>query len=142
MDLCDIVYVGNVTADKSTATATATAGVGAVKAATAAEPPRQQAGGGSRLRRRAAPSAGFRLSLTELEAEDEITDTEELWSFLTNRYGNKAANVLSILRLWEVFGQLYSAWRQEWESDTPAYRALRALRFLRAGISRQPVFQL
>ena len=64
----------------------------------------------------------------------EAPDTDGLVEFLKKRYGNRAANVLDVMKLWECYGDVFSAWREEWTEDTPAYRAKRALRFLRASI--------
>ena len=38
------------------------------------------------------------------------------------------------MRLWEAADLLFHAWRDEWTSDDDAYRASRALRYLRAAI--------
>ena len=102
-------------------------------------------------RRRQAPSGGF--STGAMPEENEATITEEaeleellssilgspddsasLVDFLRKRYGNRAANVLDVMKLWEAYGDVFSAWREEWQENTPEYRAKRALRFLRASI--------
>eukprot|EP00965_Chrysotila_dentata_P063830 2115339-Pleurochrysis_carterae.AAC.1 len=70
----------------------------------------------------------------ELEGSDELTDSAAMHTFLKQRFGERAANVLSILRLWEAFGRVYSAACSPWEMDTADYRAKRALTFLRAAI--------
>eukprot|EP00965_Chrysotila_dentata_P250809 6209659-Pleurochrysis_carterae.AAC.1 len=63
-----------------------------------------------------------------------VSDSEGMQSFLKQHFGNRAANALSVLRLWEAFGHVYAAVCDPWtEDDTTEYRALRALRFLRAG---------
>eukprot|EP00965_Chrysotila_dentata_P030756 1024443-Pleurochrysis_carterae.AAC.2 len=69
-----------------------------------------------------------------LEGSAEMTDSDAMRSYLKERYGNLVANVLSVLRLWEAFGKVYSAAACDpWTDDTVEYRAERALRFLRAG---------
>eukprot|EP00965_Chrysotila_dentata_P216842 6189603-Pleurochrysis_carterae.AAC.2 len=108
---------------------------------------------GSR-KRRVAPVMGFRASgdvdeavaedgsakpevelaeLMELEGSDELTDSAAMHSLLKDSFGERAADVLSVLKLWESFGKLYSAACAAWENDTTEYRAKRAVAFLRAG---------
>jgi hypothetical protein len=53
-------------------------------------------------------------------------------SYLRERYGNHAATVIQILKAWEAYGELFVEWRAEWEGDSDAYRAKRALRLARA----------
>eukprot|EP00965_Chrysotila_dentata_P128839 4259937-Pleurochrysis_carterae.AAC.1 len=74
--------------------------------------------------------------LLALEVADERTDSNDMRGFLTERFGNRAANVLSVLKLWEAYGRLYNAWCDLWPVDTPAYRAERAMKFIRAGTRR------
>ena len=65
---------------------------------------------------------------------NEATDAGELRAYLNQRFGNFAPNVIAILHLWEAYGKVFSAWRDEWTEDTQEYRAKRALQFLRAAI--------
>eukprot|EP00965_Chrysotila_dentata_P158591 5238536-Pleurochrysis_carterae.AAC.1 len=60
-----------------------------------------------------------------IHAADDATgtDTAAVREYLTSHFGNTAPNVLDILKLWEAFGQVFDAWRDEWESETPDYRA-------------------
>eukprot|EP00965_Chrysotila_dentata_P021798 722017-Pleurochrysis_carterae.AAC.1 len=44
-------------------------------------------------------------------------------SFLKDRFGERAANVLSVLKLWEAFGKVYAAACAAWEDDSKEYRA-------------------
>eukprot|EP00965_Chrysotila_dentata_P063574 2106370-Pleurochrysis_carterae.AAC.2 len=53
-------------------------------------------------------------------------------SYLKDRFGERAANVLSVLKLWEAFGKVYNAACAPWDSDTEEYRGTRALAFVRA----------
>jgi len=55
--------------------------------------------------------------------------------FLRTRFGTRTLEVINILRLWETLDTLFHAWRDEWTADDDAYRAKRALCFLRAAIS-------
>ena len=73
------------------------------------------------------------------EGDDEgwaaLTGSEvdaSLRTFLATTYGNKSAEVIDNLAAWEAYGEVYSAWRDEWTADTDLYmyRAQRALRFL------------
>eukprot|EP00965_Chrysotila_dentata_P222895 6193250-Pleurochrysis_carterae.AAC.1 len=90
--------------------------------------------GGSR-RRRIGPSMGFRASaaaetteegnepseldeLMCLEGADEAVDCDAMREFLKERFGNKAANVLNVLKLWEAFGKVYAAACDPWFDDT------------------------
>ena len=113
-------------------------------------PPPQRNATSSR-RRRQAPAGGYSAG-SAVEADEataneeqeieglldalmgEAADVDGLTAFLRKRYGNRAANVLDVMRLWECYGELFSAWREEWAEDTKEYRAKRALRFLRGGI--------
>eukprot|EP00965_Chrysotila_dentata_P219920 6191438-Pleurochrysis_carterae.AAC.1 len=91
----------------------------------AAAAPRQQSSGSRR--RRTAPAAGFAAGgasdevvaadgsaepeaelaeLMELDGCDELTDSVAMQTFLKQQFGERAANVLSVLRLWEAFGKL------------------------------------
>eukprot|EP00965_Chrysotila_dentata_P041257 1368839-Pleurochrysis_carterae.AAC.4 len=109
---------------------------------------------GGRKGRQAAPRGGFSTSM--LDAEDttaaeepsgndlqdnldeldgfEAADSATVLRYLSTRYGNKAENAAANLQLYESFGKLFAAWRDEWPQDTPEYRAERALRFARAGV--------
>ena len=132
--MCDLVY----------------APLAAATAPAAPAPARPQTAPASR-RRRQAPGGGFgtgaapqanEATVTEEEELDTLLDaimgqdpdTAGLTAFLKKRYGNRAANVLDVMKLWECFGDVFSAWREEWPEDTQEYRAKRALRFLRASI--------
>ena len=42
----------------------------------------------------------------------EAPDTDGLVEFLKKRYGNRAANVLDVMKLWECYGDVFSAWRE------------------------------
>ena len=54
--------------------------------------------------------------------------------FARERWHGRAEEALNVLRGWQAFGDLHSAWRDPWPDAPPqAYRAERALRFLRAG---------
>ena len=114
-------------------------------------PPKRKAS-----RKRAAPLGGFGISqqlaeieaevgMGEAEAEVEEEGDDEGWAaltgsevdaslrtFLTTTYGNKSTEVIDNLAAWEAYGEVYSAWRDEWTADTDLYmyRAQRALRFL------------
>eukprot|EP00965_Chrysotila_dentata_P190245 6173754-Pleurochrysis_carterae.AAC.1 len=70
--------------------------------------------------------------LMELDGSDELTDSAAMHSLLKDSFGERAANVLSVLKLWESFGKVYNAACAAWESDATEYRAKRALAFLRA----------
>ena len=132
--MCDLVY----------------APLAAAAAAPAPPAPVPQPTAPASRRRRQAPTGGFNAG-TAPEAAARVTEDEELEGlleammgeapdtdglveFLKKRYGNRAANVLDVMKLWECYGDVFSAWREEWTEDTPAYRAKRALRFLRASI--------
>jgi hypothetical protein len=54
------------------------------------------------------------------------------------RFGNKAGEVIDTLILWEAYGEVFAAWRDEWTSDSDPYRATRALRLLRAAAKFLP----
>ena len=132
--LCDLVY----------------APLAAAASAPAPPPPPKLTAPASR-RRRQAPAGGFNAgaapeseapTVTEEEELDELLeclmgdlpDPKSLTDYLKARYGNRAANVLDVMKLWECYGDVFSAWRDEWTEDSPEYRATRALRFLRASI--------
>eukprot|EP00965_Chrysotila_dentata_P019932 660134-Pleurochrysis_carterae.AAC.1 len=68
----------------------------------------------------------------ELHGSDELTDSSAMHFFLKDRFGERAANILSVLQLWEAFRKVYNAACAAWEPDTKKYRAKRALVFLRA----------
>eukprot|EP00965_Chrysotila_dentata_P150351 4966206-Pleurochrysis_carterae.AAC.1 len=53
--------------------------------------------------------------------------------YLVERYGNKAENAAANLRLWEAFGRVFEAWRNDWDCDTTENRAHHALKMARAG---------
>ena len=61
-------------------------------------------------------------------------DQPAVHRFLKQRFGSRVTEVVNILRLWEAADLLFHAWRDEWTSDDDAYRASRALRYLRAAI--------
>eukprot|EP00965_Chrysotila_dentata_P093183 3077869-Pleurochrysis_carterae.AAC.1 len=67
-----------------------------------------------------------------LDGADEAADCNVMRDSLKMRFGNRAANVLSVLKLWEAFGKVYSAACDLWSDDITAYRAVRALQFLRS----------
>eukprot|EP00965_Chrysotila_dentata_P084561 2791303-Pleurochrysis_carterae.AAC.1 len=48
-------------------------------------------------------------------------------SFLKARFGERAANVLSVPKLWKAVGKVYNAACSAWEADTIEYREARAL---------------
>ena len=60
--------------------------------------------------------------------------SQQYAEFLKQRFGSRVTEVVNILRLWEAADLLFHAWRDEWTSDDDAYRASRALRYLRAAI--------
>ena len=132
--MCDLVY----------------APLAAAAAAPAPPPPPKVTAPASR-RRRQAPVGGFNAgaapeseapTITEEEELDELLeclmgdlpDPRSLTDYLKSRYGNRAANVLDVMKLWECYGEVFSAWRAEWTEDSPEYRAKRALAFLRASM--------
>ena len=55
--------------------------------------------------------------------------------FARERWRGRATEALNVIRFWQTFGDLFLAWRDPWPSSTPsqAYKACRAMRFLRAG---------
>eukprot|EP00965_Chrysotila_dentata_P189558 6173385-Pleurochrysis_carterae.AAC.2 len=104
-------------------------------------------------RKRMAPSAGF-SNADRIDHEDAPENTAELdlsglhsteapllctdsavRTFVRGRFGNHASEVLDVLRLWEAYHTVHAAWREEWTADNESYRAARALRLLRAGVS-------
>eukprot|EP00965_Chrysotila_dentata_P055549 1842847-Pleurochrysis_carterae.AAC.2 len=146
--LCEIVYGGKAS-DQEAAAAASTQ---APHVAQPARPPSQS------RRRRANPVVGFEAGsaaeapaaaavqddelkeLLELDEGDGSTDSAAIRTYLHSRYGNKAANVLSVLKLWEAYGKVYMAWCDPWtDEDNQEYRAKRALRFLRAGECLSPL---
>eukprot|EP00965_Chrysotila_dentata_P213290 6187544-Pleurochrysis_carterae.AAC.2 len=56
-------------------------------------------------------------------------EADELKSYLRSHFGNHADEVLDVLRGWEAFGDLFTAWRDAWTDDTEAYQLQRAMRF-------------
>eukprot|EP00965_Chrysotila_dentata_P043588 1449432-Pleurochrysis_carterae.AAC.1 len=68
----------------------------------------------------------------ELNGSEELTDSASMHTFLKQMFGERAANVLSVLKLWKAFGKVCSAACASWEYDSAKYRAKRALAFLRA----------
>eukprot|EP00965_Chrysotila_dentata_P258321 6213183-Pleurochrysis_carterae.AAC.1 len=144
--MCEIVYGAKAS---SAAPAAVPAEAAAARPSASSAPNRST---GSR-RRRAAPIAGFEagmpaasdssmpaahpatelLDLTLLDGADEDSASPEMKDYLNSRFGNFAENVLAVLRFWEAYGKVFSAWREVWIEDTQEYRAQRALRFLRAG---------
>ena len=108
---------------------------------------------GSR-RNRAAPSGGFAAggddddssssddsSEFEFDPDDDLDagcNQREIDAYLRRRYANKATEVLSVLAMWQAYGELYASWNDPWESTSEDYRAKRALRAARAGARPAP----
>eukprot|EP00965_Chrysotila_dentata_P066498 2201642-Pleurochrysis_carterae.AAC.1 len=123
--MCKFAYGGK---RQAAAAATTARSAPAAAAATAAHPLKQQSCG--TRRRRAGPSLGFcagggsdtvvaedgsaepaveLAELMKLDGSDELTDSTAMHSFLKQRFRERAASVLSVLRLWEAFAKEYSA---------------------------------
>ena len=80
-----------------------------------------------------AAAADAYIDLADLGEVDVTASNDTLREFLRARFGNHSREVCDNMRLWEAYGEVHSAWRDEWDSDDIEYRAKRALRFLRAG---------
>ena len=76
------------------------------------------------------------FSPADLEALDDhdsySSRATEVAAYIRQRHSNNASRVLWVLRLWEAYGRLYSAWRDKWTSRSREYRRTRCLRFARA----------
>ena len=140
--LCDLVYAPLAAAAAVPAPAPAPAAPARPVTAPASRRRRQAPGGGFNAGAAPADTTPETETITEEEELEGLLtammgdepDPESLTDFLKKRYGNRAANVLDVMKLWECYGEIFSAWREEWEEETEAYRAKRALRFLRASI--------
>eukprot|EP00965_Chrysotila_dentata_P191963 6174874-Pleurochrysis_carterae.AAC.1 len=138
--MCDIVFNRKATASRETAAASPAPAAASAPPTTAA----QRVASSSR-RRRTAPGAGFTVAFTSAADDSggnaseinpkadeladlsyldghEVMDSPEMRDYLKTRLGNEAANVLAVLRLWQSYGEVFSAWRMEWEEDTTEYR--------------------
>ena len=83
------------------------------------------------------PSNTGHLSIANLTGAADMAKGGEasqldILSYLRQRYGNHTSVVIQILKAWDAFGELFAEWRAEWEGDSDAYRAKRALRLARA----------
>ena len=138
--MCGLVYAPLATA----AAAPAPAPAAPVRPVTAPASRRRRQAPGGGFNAGAAPADTIPETETVTEEEEleellaamigEAPDPESLTALLKTRYGNRAANVLDVMKLWECYGEIFFAWREEWEEETETYRAKRALRFLRASI--------
>ena len=142
INLIEIVFEGKVTVAPSPAHALALAPPTAAPQKRKAE---------TSKRKRAAPTGGFNAGVVAasapapapvpdaLEELGELDDAsgsqmDSLRQYLERRFGNFAPTVVSIVHLWEAYGKLFAAWRDEWTDASQEYRASRALRFLRAAV--------
>lgn len=112
----------------------------------AAAPPAPKKAKTARKDRHTAPASGLGaaevtateagidgVSISDLKGAHALEGGGEgVRQYIREGYDNQAAVVLQILAAFEAYGELFAEGRTEWEADTDAYRAQRALQFARA----------
>eukprot|EP00965_Chrysotila_dentata_P092902 3067670-Pleurochrysis_carterae.AAC.1 len=92
----------------------------------------------SSRRKRAAPASGFGAGTDEAEllaVDAEAVHALDLDGVREEADADALSAVLDVMRLWETYYDIRTAWRDKWTADNEEYRAMRALRILRADLT-------